>query len=274
MQYQLRRRPTRIIHATAPSAVRIPKSHQLPTSTHSVQSRSPRSTISLGRVRSPHKYTNEASFAIVSAFCIACCWSSGYAQKAYDSHTSRPSPYQPMFHFTHKKTRLSNDHENQQNTLSRTLEGICRFDLDRVAKATLKKRQHIGPRCLVLNSYPEHIRKICRLPAGINISGATQTFSQDGTKGKRFTTNSRKKHRNNYPTISQFVEHRCYMTRHTTNTQKHLSRGWNVKKHNAESWTNKKKSKPQLASCGSTSSRHTCAGEAKHMRRRNSPPTN
>ena len=49
--------------ATAPSAVRIPKSHQLPTSTHPVQSRSPRNTASLGRVRLPHKYTNEVSWA-------------------------------------------------------------------------------------------------------------------------------------------------------------------------------------------------------------------
>ena len=66
-----RRTPKRIIiQSTAPSAVRIRKSHQPPTSTHPVQSRSPRNTASLGRVRLPHKYTNEVSFAIVSALCM------------------------------------------------------------------------------------------------------------------------------------------------------------------------------------------------------------
>ena len=55
VQCQLRRTPTNITHATAPSAIRILKSHQLPTSTHPVQSRSPRRTASLGRVRLPHK---------------------------------------------------------------------------------------------------------------------------------------------------------------------------------------------------------------------------
>ena len=103
------------------------KSHQLATSTHPVQSRSPRSTASLGRVRLPHKYTNEVSFAIVSAFCIACCLSSGYTQKAYDFHTIRPLSYQSIFYFADQKRRFSSGHENQEYTLCRTLVAIYRL---------------------------------------------------------------------------------------------------------------------------------------------------
>ena len=74
-----RRTPKRIIiQSTAPSAIRIPKVPSARDFQHTLfSSRSPRSTASLGRVRLPHKYTNEVSFAIVSAFCIACCLSSG-----------------------------------------------------------------------------------------------------------------------------------------------------------------------------------------------------
>ena len=117
-----RRTPKRIIiQSTAPSAVRIPKSHQLPTSTHPVQSRSPRNTASLGRVRLPHKYTNEVSFATVSALCIACCLSSGYTQKTYDFHKIRPLSYQSIFYLTDQKRRFASGHENQEYTLCRTL---------------------------------------------------------------------------------------------------------------------------------------------------------
>ena len=48
---------------------------------------------------------------------------------------------------------------------------------------------------LVMNTYLERIRKICRPTAGINLSGSTQSFSQDGTHGKRVTFNPRN-HRN------------------------------------------------------------------------------
>ena len=80
-------------------------------------------------------------------------------------------------------TRTNNTHY-----VERSLIEICRFDPACVAKAMLKKRQHIGSRCLLLNSYLERIRIMCRPSAGINIT-QRKKCNQDGTNGKRFTTN-------------------------------------------------------------------------------------
>ena len=84
------------------------------------------------------KKTNEVSralketvsLAILSVFCIACCLSSGYTQKAYDSHTNQASAVSIHVLIHTPETRFSNGHENQEHTSCRTLVAICRFDPD------------------------------------------------------------------------------------------------------------------------------------------------
>ena len=116
------------------------------------------------------------------------------------------------------ETRFSNGEPT--HTSCRTLVAICRFDPARVAKAMLKKRQQIGPRRLLLNSYLERLHKFCQPTAGINTCGSTQSFSEDGTNGKRFRTNLGNHRNTNQPLKTWRTQ--SYMTRHTTDTRKHL----------------------------------------------------
>ena len=85
------------------------------------QSTSQRNNAPLGRVRLPHKYTNEVSFAIVSAFCVACCLSSGYTQKTYDFHTIRPLPYQSCSNSHTRNTIFQWPREPTINVMSNTV---------------------------------------------------------------------------------------------------------------------------------------------------------